>query len=132
MALTSALKGSYQVYEATDFAPSFVLVNKRIPCLVKVAKIEDCDMVKNKIISAYGKDKSVAFSFDGKEGTCEAQNLGVFDEVLLTPEKELKERKRFDLGDLEEIMKRLRADDGCEWDKIQTHQSIRINLIEEA
>ena len=39
MALTSALNGSYQVYEATDFAPSFVLVNKRIPCLVKVAKI---------------------------------------------------------------------------------------------
>lgn len=132
MALTSALKGSYQVYEATDFAPSFVLVNKRIPCLVKVAKIEECEMVKNKIISAYGKDKSVAFSFDGKEGTCEAQNLGAFDEVLLTPEKELKERKRFDLGDLEEIMKRLRAEDGCEWDKIQTHESIRINLIEEA
>ena len=29
-------------------------------------------------------------------------------------------------------MHRLRADDGCEWDRAQTHESIRINLIEEA
>ena len=33
--------------------------------------------------------------------------------------------------DLVEIMKFLRAPDGCPWDKVQTHESIRSNLIEE-
>ena len=58
-------------------------------------------------MSAYGSEKSVVFSLDGVEGVLNATNLTLFDEVLLTEEKELKERKRFDLGDLEEIMKRL-------------------------
>ncbi len=132
MALSDFIKGSYQVYIAQDFAPSYVLVNKRIPCIVKAENKDECDLVKDKIISAYGENKTVVFSYDGKEVSAKAADLDLFDEVYLPPEVELKERKRFDLGDLEEIMKRLRADDGCEWDKIQTHESIRINLIEEA
>ncbi len=36
------------------------------------------------------------------------------------------------LGDLLEIMARLRAEDGCPWDKKQTHHSLRQYLIEEA
>ena len=44
--------------------------------------------------------------------------------------------ERFDsdsytVADLLEIMKILRAKDGCPWDKEQTHESIRKNLIEE-
>lgn len=35
-------------------------------------------------------------------------------------------------GDLLRIMARLTAPDGCPWDKAQTHESIRQNLIEEA
>jgi tetrapyrrole methylase family protein/MazG family protein len=132
MALSDNLHGSYQVYIASDFAPTYVLVNKRIPCLVKVDDRRHCEAVKNKVVSCYGKDKSVAFSLDGVEGKTTAENLAIFDEIYLDKEVDLKDRKRFDLGDLEEIMKRLRADDGCEWDKIQTHNSIRINLIEEA
>lgn len=36
------------------------------------------------------------------------------------------------LGDLVRILQRLTAPDGCPWDKVQTHDSILINLIEEA
>ena len=42
------------------------------------------------------------------------------------------EKKRFNFIDLYLIMKRLRAKDGCPWDRVQTHKSIRENLIEEA
>ncbi len=35
-------------------------------------------------------------------------------------------------AELLRIMKRLTAPDGCPWDKAQTHESIRINLLEEA
>ncbi len=132
MALNDKINGSYQVYMGEDFTPSYILVNKRIPCIVKVTDKSMCKSVKDKIVSAYGSEKSVVFSLDGKEENVKATDLELFDEVLLDSEKTLTERKRFDLGDLEEIMKRLRADDGCEWDKIQTHDSIRINLIEEA
>ncbi len=38
---------------------------------------------------------------------------------------------RFNMYDLLEIMSLLRSDDGCPWDKEQTHESIRKNLIEE-
>ena len=33
---------------------------------------------------------------------------------------------------LAEVMKRLRAPDGCPWDRAQTHASIRANMLEEA
>lgn len=48
------------------------------------------------------------------------------------PTKKLTDKERFGLSDLVEIMKILRAPDGCPWDREQTHQSIRKNLIEEA
>ncbi len=49
----------------------------------------------------------------------------VFDVPLL-------EKKVFSFEDFIAILRRLRAPDGCPWDKVQTHESIRINAIEEA
>lgn len=37
----------------------------------------------------------------------------------------------YDISDLLEIVKILRSEDGCPWDKVQTHKSIRSDLIEE-
>lgn len=42
---------------------------------------------------------------------------------------ELKEK--YTIDDLLAIMKRLRDPDGCPWDKVQTHQSIKKSMIEE-
>lgn len=47
-------------------------------------------------------------------------------------EKSLKIKEKYRLDDLVEIMRILRAPDGCPWDREQTHRSIRKNLIEEA
>ncbi len=41
-------------------------------------------------------------------------------------------KDRYDLNDLLRIMEILRSPGGCPWDREQTHQSIRSNLIEEA
>lgn len=38
----------------------------------------------------------------------------------------------YNMDDLLEIMKTLRAPEGCPWDREQTHQSIRKNMLEEA
>lgn len=40
-------------------------------------------------------------------------------------------KERYDIQDLINIVKILRSPDGCPWDKVQTHQSIRKDFIEE-
>jgi tetrapyrrole methylase family protein/MazG family protein len=45
--------------------------------------------------------------------------------------KKLLTKERYDINDLLEIMSILRSDDGCPWDREQTHESIRKNFIEE-
>ena len=40
--------------------------------------------------------------------------------------------KKYTFNDLLEIMKVLRSDNGCPWDKAQDHQSIKYALLEEA
>lgn len=41
-------------------------------------------------------------------------------------------KERYDINDLLEIMQILRSENGCPWDKVQTHETIRTDLIEEA
>lgn len=41
-------------------------------------------------------------------------------------------KEKYNLSDLLEIMELLRSENGCPWDKVQTHESIRTDLIEEA
>lgn len=41
------------------------------------------------------------------------------------------QKARYTVEDLCEIMRLLRSENGCPWDRVQTHESIRKNLIEE-
>lgn len=41
-------------------------------------------------------------------------------------------KDKYDINDLLEIMAVLRSENGCPWDKVQTHETIRTDLIEEA
>lgn len=45
--------------------------------------------------------------------------------------QQLLEKEKYSFEDLEEIMRILRAPDGCPWDGEQTHKTIRNNFIEE-
>ena len=40
-------------------------------------------------------------------------------------------KDRYDINDLLRILEILRSPEGCPWDKVQTHESIRTDLIEE-
>lgn len=40
-------------------------------------------------------------------------------------------KDRYDLFDLIQVLRCLRGPDGCPWDQVQTHQSIRRNFLEE-
>ena len=41
-------------------------------------------------------------------------------------------KERYGIDDLRELMKVLRSENGCPWDKVQTHESIRMDVLEEA
>lgn len=51
---------------------------------------------------------------------------------LFFPAEDFLKKQRFGFYDLIYIIHRLRDKDGCEWDKVQTHESIRENAVEEA
>lgn len=75
---------------------------------------EDAGAVKARLRDLYGKD------FDVGEGE------------LTVPGDDSLFKTRHSVGDLMHVMKRLTAEDGCPWDKAQTHASIRVNAVEEA
>jgi len=65
---------------------------------------------------------------------CEIDRQRDYDHTcaVLLPPLALRERKRFDFYDLVRVMAILRGEDGCPWDREQTHESLRKYLIEEA
>lgn len=130
MKLDEVLKGSYQRYIVADFLAT-KFFNKRIPLVVDNIGADDVGRVVERLLLSYG-DVDVVVEKDGKELTLKVSELSEDMDVLIVDAIPLVDCKRFDFADLEQIMHRLRADDGCEWDKAQTHESIRINLIEEA
>ena len=44
---------------------------------------------------------------------------------------ELVSKKKYDINDLIEIVQILRSENGCPWDKVQTHKSIKKDFLEE-
>lgn len=40
--------------------------------------------------------------------------------------------KKYTLDDLVQVMQALRAENGCPWDKVQTHETLRMDMLEEA
>lgn len=130
MKLDDVLKGSYQRYIAKDFC-STKFFNKRIPLIVDVLSNDDLQAVKNRILDSYG-DVYITVEQGDNEICIKASEITSDIDTIVIDSIPLVECKRFDFSDLEQIMNRLRADDGCEWDRAQTHESIRINMIEEA
>ncbi len=56
------------------------------------------------------------------DGTC----------AVAVQEGEFLKKERYDFADLEQMIKLLRAPGGCPWDRAQTSESIKGNMIEEA
>ena len=101
----------------------------------------DCDLVagdaKLKLCDWFGDEAEAFFVRGGRAKKIrlyEADRQGEYDLTccIVIPEIPLLKRTRFNYDDLLEIMRLLRAPDGCPWDRAQTHESIRSNMIEEA
>ncbi len=51
--------------------------------------------------------------------------------VLIPAQRDITALERYDFEHLNEIIRRLCAPDGCPWDRVQTHESLRTCLLEE-
>lgn len=79
-------------------------------------------------------DEEIAY-FNGRQiSIYELDRQGEYDyaTTLFVPSKNLVDKRRFNFSDLYQIMRILRGENGCQWDKAQTHESIRQNAVEEA
>ena len=93
--------------------------------------------VKLLLGNLYGEETAVKFIIGGK-----AKKISLFEldrqrcydytSAVAIEEIPLLEKKRFTAEDLKEIIVRLRAPDGCPWDKVQTNDSIKMSAVEEA
>lgn len=94
-------------------------------CIYDIA--ENFAAIKNKIVKLYGNVKVIA---DGVETDILCAERA--DAVEIKGQKDF-DKERYNAADAVRIIARLARDgDGCPWDRVQTHESIRINMIEEA
>ena len=95
--------------------------------------------LKLKLARQYGDEYSV---FIADTRTMSGKNIplfrldaepsyGYYTSVVLPP-LPLEQKKRFTFSDLVDVMARLRSQNGCPWDKEQTHLSLKRYLIEES
>ncbi len=92
---------------------------------------------KLRLFSTVGEEAEVTLYIDKQPKKIKLYELDYEDKfdystVLIITEPPLKDKERFDFYDLMAILRVLRSPDGCPWDKVQTPQSIRKNLVEEA
>ena len=98
---------------------------------------------KLELVDIYGDEyeiqvvKSAGIVGEEKKVTIPLYELDRLDWIdhltsIYIPKMEKDKKSKYDLSDLMRIMKTLRGRDGCDWDRKQTHDSLKPYLIEEA
>lgn len=89
--------------------------------------------VKLRLADLVGDEEEVYVS--GKKTTVAEMDFGKkfgYATTVFCPARDFLSKKRYSFTDVVELLYRLRGENGCPWDRAQTHESIRSNLIEEA
>lgn len=122
---------AYELYD--DIKPRLTL-----PLIVY--DVDDCSTASNcKLLlgDMFGEEISVTYIVGGKAKKIklyelDRQNTYNYSSAVAIEAIPLLEKTRFTIEDLQEIIVRLRAPDGCPWDKVQTNASIKMSAVEEA
>lgn len=98
------------------------------------ALASDCKLVLGDL---FGEETRARFLSGGKAKDIalfqlDRQTTYDYTSAVAIEKIDLLEKKRFALNDLKEILLRLRAPNGCPWDRVQTSESIKMAAIEEA
>ena len=95
--------------------------------------------VKLRLMDCYPEESEIYVrAGDGeitKTTLVELDRLPAYDHrlsVLIPAQRELTKLERYGFDELNRVIRILRAPGGCPWDRKQTHQTLRTNLVEEA
>lgn len=93
--------------------------------------------VKLALASAFGDETQVLFCSGEKSKKLplfeiDRQKAYDYSTAVAIEECDLLQKKRFSTEDLRVLVERLRAPSGCPWDRAQTLESIKMNVVEEA
>lgn len=108
-----------------------------LPAVIyNVDSVHIASEIKLKLINEVGEDYKISVisnDINKKIEVYKLDRLKNYDYTtsIYIPKIALIKKSRFDFLDLLEILRILRGENGCPWDKVQTPQSIKINLIEE-
>lgn len=128
---TLLLQSAYDINEDTLFDTSIDLVVYGIDDALIAGEI------KPFLAMAYGDEAECVFSSGDEQKIVALYEIDRMKgykgaSLFIAGEKDFTKKTRFGMSDLIAVMTRLTAPDGCPWDKAQTHESIRVNMLEEA
>ena len=98
------------------------------------ALASDCKLILGDL---FGEETKVKYIQGGKAKSIalyelDRQKSYDYSSAVAIEKQELLKKTRFSMADLKDIIIRLRAPDGCPWDKVQTSESIKMSAVEEA
>lgn len=142
LALVKPQSADARVYAASEFLSA--RVSPAEPLLLLELHSRECaGECKLKLSALMPEEQAVTFiAGDEASGALKAKQIPLFEldrqkeydhlTAAYIPDAPMEARTRFDMDDLIAVMTRLRAPDGCPWDKEQTHESLLTNLLEES
>ena len=94
----------------------------------------DCKLVLGEL---YGEETNAVYLCGESRVKCKLYEIDRrkrydYTSAVAIERVDLLDKTRFSIEDLQEIIVRLRKPDGCPWDRVQTNDSIKMSLIEEA
>ncbi|MCD8205215.1 MAG: nucleoside triphosphate pyrophosphohydrolase [Clostridia bacterium] len=95
------------------------------------------ELTKERLSELFGEEETCSFIKGGKAVKMKIYEIDRqapygLDCAVAVDEVDFFKKQRYDYEDLVHIIKLLRAPGGCPWDRAQTNESIKSNMIEEA
>ena len=135
--ITRNQDGSFMTYSAYDVDQTSVFDSSVSTLIYQIDDKFVCGDVKLALLKFYGEDTLVKMRV-GKEirevalEDIDREKIAQGSSIFIAGEKNFMKKKRYGFSDLLAIMRALTGENGCPWDKAQTHDSICIDMLEEA
>ena len=129
---------SYTAVSAYELEEKANAGNLGLPLIVY--DVDDCSFasdVKLLLGNLFGEESTVKYVCGGKAKKIklfelDRQKTYDYTSAVAIEEMDLLDKQRFTMEDLKEIVVRLRKPNGCPWDRVQTCDSIKMSVVEEA
>ncbi len=119
-------------FSAYDLAANFYIDPKVPTCVYAIDDGNIASDVKLYLLRFYSPEQKVILCNEKDKTYISLADLDRQKKYSASTAVYLESGNNSSFAELLRIMTRLTAPDGCPWDKAQTHDSIRINLLEEA